>query len=295
MGIVFGMIAALCLGMSDWCATRASRLTSPVSVTRTQMVTSGFVAVVALFALSSTWSVRDTVLGGLSGAIMTTGLVLLYLGYSKAPVAIVAPTSSVLTGAIPVAVAIGQGESPRQWAWAGIALGLCGIAMATYTPGGFSAASAAPSGSDVVDTASPQPTNVMFGLKLGIAAGLCFGGAFALVAATSNGAGATVIVVQRVVGFVGLTGFWWFKREPFFAPSGPGLKLAAIAGVIAGVALLSLKLGYQRGPDGSVSVAASQYATFAVIFAALLLRERPSRLASLGIACAAAGVAFMSI
>jgi hypothetical protein len=46
------------------------------------------------FIVSSHWIGRDVLIGALAGVAMITGIILLYRGYSVAPMGIVAPTSS---------------------------------------------------------------------------------------------------------------------------------------------------------------------------------------------------------
>lgn len=134
MGIVFGLIAAILLGASDVAAAKVSRTESSIAVTRTALLTSIGVGLVGLLIVPSIWSKRDVFVGSLSGIAMSVGLVMLYRAYALARVGVVAPTTSVLTALIPVLVAYLRGDVPTGVAWAGIALGLAGIGLATYEP-----------------------------------------------------------------------------------------------------------------------------------------------------------------
>jgi drug/metabolite transporter (DMT)-like permease len=294
MGIVFGVLAAIMLGASDVVAAMVSRKVASIAVTRTALLASVPVALVGLLVVPSTWLFRDIVVGALSGIAMTTGLVFLYRAYSLTRVGIVAPTASVLTALIPVIVSLVRGDVPKWVAGAGMVLGLIGIGLATYEPRG--------TGESDADTT--QRVAARKGLLLGLAAGFCFGFAFALLAETSNGSGLSSVVVQRLVGLAGLLllGVWTRSRVAKDAPvaptwaNQPEVRYPAIAvGLLAGVGICFLKLGFRRGPDGAVAVAASQFATAAVVFAVLFTKERLRPIAGVGIACAAIGVAMMSL
>jgi drug/metabolite transporter (DMT)-like permease len=284
VGIVFGVLAAMLLGGSDVCAAQASRTVSSVTVTRTAVGLSGLVVALLLFVVPSTWSVRDSVFGAASGVTMSLGLLMLYRGYSIAPVGVVAPTSSVLSAAIPVAVELVRGRVPSALVGVGIVFGLCGIGLATYQPRGTA-------------TANASTADSRAGLLLGLGSGLCFGIGFALLANTSNAAGLVPVLLQRIVGFSGLLLLGLLRRRvvPVFASHGPERRFSMLTGLFAGIGMSLLKLGFRRGPIGSVAVAVSQFATFAVIFAVVFQREPLRKTAGIGIACAAVGVALMSL
>ncbi len=136
MGIAFGVLAAIMLGLSDVVAAMVSRRVASTAVTRTALLASVPVALLGLVVIPSTWLVRDIVIGALSGVAMTTGLVVLYRAYSLTRVGIVAPTASVLTALLPVIVSLVRGDVPKLVASVGMVLGLVGIGLATYEPKG---------------------------------------------------------------------------------------------------------------------------------------------------------------
>jgi drug/metabolite transporter (DMT)-like permease len=292
MGIAFGVVAAIMLGLSDVIAAIVSRKVASIAVTRTALLASVPVALVGLLVIPSTWLVRDMVIGALSGVMMTTGLVFLYRAYSLTRVGIVAPTASVLTALIPVIVSLVRGDVPKWVAGVGMILGLVGIGLATYEPKGR--------GTETIADGELRAA-ARKGLLLGLASGFCFGFAFALLAETSDGSGLSSVVVQRLVGLAGLLllGVWTRSRSDALTPTWalrPDIRNLAIAvGLSAGVGICFLKLGFRRGPDGPVAVAASQFATAAVVFAFLFTKERLRPIAAIGIACAAIGVALMSL
>lgn len=262
MGIVFGLMAAVLLGASDVAAAKVSRTESSMAVTRTALLTSVGIALVGLIIVPSVWTVRDVAVGSLSGLAMTVGLVMLYRAYALARVGVVAPTTSVLTALIPVLVAYLRGDVATGVAWVGIVLGLAGIALATYEPPNtMSNSGAASQGSGRT------------GLVLGLGAGLCFGSGFSLLAETSNQSGLVPVVAQRGAGLIVLLFVALPRSAPVFALRAHVRTVSLSVGILAGIAICFLKLGFRRGPDGPVAVATSQFATAAVVFAVVFMKS----------------------
>ncbi len=275
MSLVFAVVAAILLGSSDFCAARASRHEGSFSVTRTAVLVSAVLAPLLLLIDSSTWLSRDVIIAAVAGVVMMGSLALLYRGYSVAPVGIVGPTASVLIALVPLIFDVGQGLRPGPVAWLGIVFGLCALGLTSYAPGG---------------TGSPR-----IGALLGVIAGVGFGVAFILMSKTSDGAGLMPVLIQRVAGFVFLVVVQRFDRQPMLVRVDPGRKWSMLTGVFAVVALASLQLAFQRGSAGPVSVAASQFASVAVLLAVMFNNERLRPLQWLGVATSAIGVALMSV
>ena len=275
MGLLLGLIAAVLLGASDVCAARASRSVASVTVTRTALAASSVIAVGLLFTVASHFITRDTVLSVLSGLALCIGLFLLYRAYSIAPIGIVAPTTSVLLALVPVLYDVTRGLRPHAVAAVGMAVGLAGVAAATYVPGGQGKART--------------------GIVLGVAAGVGFGVGFTLMAHTSKASGLSPVLLQRTAGFAVLALAQPFDHSPLLARRPPARLPAIAAGVLAGGAIASLQLGYRHSSAGIVSVAASQFATAAVVFSVIFNKERLRRLQGAGIAAAAVGVALMAL
>jgi drug/metabolite transporter (DMT)-like permease len=272
---LLGVVAAVLLGVSDFCAARASRTAHSLTVTRTALVTSGTLIVLALLVVSSQWTVHDTVLGAISGVTMMLGLALLYRGYSVAKMGAVAPSSSVVLSAVPVVWDAIQGRSPSALGFVGITLGVLGVALATWDRSGDGSTRA--------------------GLLFGAASGVFFGLSFTLMSETANTAGLSPPATQRLVGFTVLLIVAIRHRVPVVATRPPERRWAIATGLAAGVAISSLQLGLQRGDAGPVSVAASQFASVAVVLAAVFSKERLRAIQWTGVAIAGIGVALLAV
>jgi uncharacterized membrane protein len=211
----------------------------------------------------------------MSGIAMSGGLMLLYRGYTVARMGIVAPTASVLLAAVPVLYDIARGHNPSTVAGCGMALGLVALVLTTYERGGMG--------------------SVKIGIFLGIGAGLLFGIAFTLTSETSEAAGLSPVLIQRVSGLLFLIALQRLDKAPMFALRIPARKWAIGAGVAGGTALGCLRLGYIKGSAGPVSVAASQFAAAGVLLSVIFNKERLRPWQAIGVGASGVGVALMAL
>ena len=275
MGVFFGIAAGILLGVSDFMANRASRTISSASVSRTNLAVSGLIAPLLLFVKPVDWTLRDVVLATISGITLSGGLIMLYRGYTVARMGIVAPTASVLLAAVPVLYDLIQGNTPSKVAASGMVLGLLALVLTTYHRGGMG--------------------SVKIGVVLGVGAGLLFGVAFTLTSQTSDAAGLSPVLIQRISGLLFLIVLQRFDKAPILALKVPARRWAVGSGLAGGVALGSLKLGYIKGAAGPVSVAASQFAAVAVLLSVIFNKERLRTWQAIGVAASGVGVALMAL
>lgn len=275
MGVLLGLAAGILLGVSDFMANRASRTISSASVSRTNLAVSGLIAPLLLFVKPVEWRLNDIVIATVSGITLAGGLMMLYRGYTVARMGIVAPTASVLLAAVPVFYDLMQGHTPSTVAACGMVLGLLALVLTTYERGGMG--------------------SVKIGILLGVGAGLLFGIAFTLTAETSEAAGLSPVLIQRVSGLLFLIALQPFDKAPILALRVPARKWAIGSGLAGGVAVGSLKLGYIKGSAGPVSVAASQFAAVAVLLSVIFNKERLRTWQAVGVVASGVGVALMAI
>ncbi len=282
-GILFGLAAAVLLGFSDLFAAKTSAFVPAITVARTAFAMSTIVAIGLVFAVPSAFILRDSLLALGSGALMAGSLVVLYHGYKVASIGLIAPTSAVLLGLIPVLDGIRKGDRPSTTAWFGMVLGIASIALATYQPG--------------------NPGKARNALILGSVSGAGFGCAFALLDYTSKESGLTPILVQRLIGGLLLaiallfdrpSGRAEWKKTPWMAIHPPARLLGVLTGVTAGFAMAALQLGFRNGESGPVAVAASQFATVGVVLSVIYQKERLRTLQWVGVVGAAVGVALLA-
>ena len=273
MALVLAIVAAALLGTSDLFAARAARTAAPVTVTRTAVGTSAVLSPVLLLLTDSAWIGHDLVIGGLAGLCMTVGLILLYRGYAVARMGIVAPLSSVLLATVPVLWDLFNGVRPGAIAAVGMAVGVVAVVLTSYTPAGAGSVSA--------------------GIVLGLSSGVAFGVAFTMMGEVSEAAGLAPVIVQRWVALSFLLVLGLMRREPFIAHA-PARHMAVVAGVLGLFAIGALQSAFQRGELGPVAVAASQFATVAVVLSVVFNRERMRWWQGTGVATTAVAVALIA-
>jgi drug/metabolite transporter (DMT)-like permease len=275
MALLLGIVAALFLGGSDFFGAKTSRLVPSVTVTRTALLSSAMLAPLLLLLKPVEWGARDIGIAALSGLALALALSLLYKGYSSSPVGIIAPTTSVLLAAVPVAYDFIRGERPSLIAVIGMALGISALVLTSYTPGGNGSISTA--------------------LIIGCTAGLFFGVGFTLMDYTDDSSGLMPVLIQRSVGFAVLALMQLRDHHPLIATKPPARRLGFITGALAVIAIGALQLGYRYGSAGPVSVATSQFATVAVILSFLFNKERLRWWQGVGVGATAVGVALMAV
>lgn len=275
MALIYAVAAAVLLGSSDFWAARAARTTPSVTVTRSAIAMSSALAPLLLLAVDSRWIGRDMVIGALSGIAMTAGLLLLYRGYSVARMGIVAPMSSVLLAAVPVLVDLLRGSRPGAPAAAGMAVGLTALVLTGYTPGGAG--------------------SVRMGAVLGVGSGVLFGIAFTLMGEVSKASGLAPVVAQRWTGLAMLVVVGLLGDAPFLAHERSARRAVMAAGTLGVLAIGSLQVAFQEGSSGPVSVAASQFATVAVVLSVLFNAERMRWWQGVGVGATAVGVALLAL
>ena len=275
MGILLGAIAAVLFGTSDVLAARGSRTDRPIAVTRTALLIA--LVFTPLFLALKPWHIdgADLAYSCLSGMFNAGALLGLYIGYTKAPMGVVAPLASVLTAMVPVFVDLLRGNGLSGLAAIGVVVGLVAVALSTYQPGGRG--------------------SIRNALLIGSAAGVGFGLAFSFLDLTSSQAGLAPVPIQRLVGLVVLTLVHPLVKAKWIILSGPARKYAVGTGLLAGLAMGSLQLGYRFGDAGPVSVAASQFAAVTVLLAAVVNHERLRWWQGAGLALASVGVALMAL
>jgi drug/metabolite transporter (DMT)-like permease len=275
MAVFLGIVAALFLGASDFFGAKTSRLVPSVTVTRTALLSSAVLAPLLLLLKPVEWRLRDVAIASLSGLALALALSLLYKGYSSSPVGIIAPTTSVLLAAVPVAYDFIRGERPGAVAIIGMAVGISALVLTSYTPGGDGSISTA--------------------LIIGCTAGLFFGVGFTLMDYTDDSSGLMPVFVQRSIGFVALALMQLRDHQPLIATKPPARRLGLITGALAVIAIGALQLGYRYGSAGPVSVATSQFATVAVVLSFLFNKERLRWWQGIGVGATAVGVALMAL
>lgn len=273
--VVYGLLAALLIGSSDFLGARSAGRTTALQTT-TAAFLGGAVAVAAFSPALGTIIVRDLWLGAISGVAAAVALTALWQGYARSSIGVAAPVAAVFSTSLPVVYEALRGDAPGGLGWAGLAVGIVALVLTSWQP-------------RRIDT----DDHVRVGVLLGTVAGVAFAVMFVVAISTSEDSGTWPVAAQRLTAFVLAVVFGLSTgRRPFADIA--SVRWSLLAGVFGACGVASTVYGGQRGPVAPVIVAGSMYPAVAVGLAWLLMRQRLTRRQGAGLAAALIGVALIA-
>lgn len=253
MGVFLGAISSLLYGVGDFLGGEgAKRVSAATIVFWAGVVSLPLISLVAVL-FGGDIEAADIWLSAAAGASGGIGLVILFAGLGKGQAAAVAPAAAVLSGVIPLLVAVIGGETLSSLDWAGVGLAVPAIVLCSW----------------VADTGDLPLGGVWYGLLAGVG----FGGYTIFINLTSEGSGLFPLVPARtatmvVVGALAAARIWSVSSwgsSPRWIIVGNGLL-----DVSGNVALL---LALRAGTLARVSIAASFYPAVTVLMARIINSE----------------------
>lgn len=253
MGVFLGAVSSLLYGVGDFLGGEgAKRVSAATVVFWAGVVSLPLISVVAVI-IGGDIETLDIWLAATAGASGGLGLVILFAGLGKGQAAAVAPAAAVMSGVIPLVVAVVGGEALSTLDWGGVALAVPAIVLCSW----------------VADPGDVPLGGVWYGLLAGVG----FGGYTIFINLTSEGSGLLPLVPARtatmvVVGMLAAARIWsvssW-RSSPRWIIVGNGLL-----DVSGNVALL---LALRAGSLARVSIAASFYPAVTVLMARIINSE----------------------
>lgn len=273
--VVYGLLAALLIGSSDFLGARSAGRTTALQTT-TAAFLGGAVAVAAFSPALGTIIVRDLWLGAISGVAAAVALTALWQGYARSSIGVTAPVAAVFSTSLPVVYEALRGDVPGGLGWAGLVVGIVALILTSWQP-----------------RRSDTGDDVRAGVVLGTVAGVAFAVMFVVAISTSEDSGTWPVAAQRLTAFVLAVGFGLSTGRRTFADIA-SVRWSLLAGVFGACGVASTVYGGQRGPVAPVIVAGSMYPAVAVGLAWLLMRQRLTRRQGAGLAAALIGVALIA-
>ena len=277
---LLAILSAVLAGGADFFGGLASRTASALRVAALEQVAG--LPLAFLFAVlvhAEGMGGGDVGLALASGVAVGSGFACFYSAMSRGLISVVAPLAAVTGAAVPVLYALARGERPAAAASIGIAIALVAVVIVSVAPS---------SGEHPHLAVTPD----LVGLS--IIAGGCFGAFYVFFSAISDDAGLWPVALERVAAAVTLIVIAVvLTRGPLAVSARLGV-LVVVIGVLEVGATVPLLLALQRGPIAIASVLASLYPVTTVMLAALVLRERLSRLQLAGVVLALAAVVLVS-
>lgn len=271
--IVFGLGASISWGTGDFSGGLASRRTHVFTVVLGVYVT----GVILLPILALVWgealpSWSDALWGVSAGLVGTLGLTAFYRALAVGRMGIIAPITAVLAASLPVIFSALTLGLPRPLQLAGFALALLSVVLVSRPE---------------------RMTGRPAGLGLALLAGLGFGGFFILIGQVSAHAIFWPLVCARVASLLFMIVFVRVRGEPML-PKKQGFPLILLAGALDVAGNVFFILAAHAGRLDVATILSSLYPAVTVLLAAVILRERVSRLQATGIALALAAVLLIS-
>lgn len=209
-------------------------------------------------------------LSGLAGAV---GLASFYRGLAVGNMGVVAPISAT-AAVVPLVVGVAGGDRPGSLQHAGIALALVGVVLASREEVGAEG-------------------RIARGAGLALLSALGFGLFFVGMDQASDEDVAWAIFGNRITSVAVLLGAFAVLR-PRLAVRRPDLPVLAAIGVLDIAANAMFALAATKDLVSLVSVLGSLYPITTVALAAVVLGERPHRVAQVGVVLALSGVALIA-
>lgn len=272
--VVFGLLASLGWGVADFGGGLSSRRAPVLGVLLWSQVASLLVGVPVLAASGEPPMLPlDFAIAIGGGTLGATGLALLYRGLAVGRMGVVAPVAAVLTATLPVAVGFLVDGIPSIFAIVGIGCAVVGVVLVSRSPA----------------AADGRPSGVWYA----VGAGILF--ASFTVSASWFGEGLVLapVVVIRVVSILVIATWILVRHSAWRVPRGlwPALLVVGVVDMSATAAYLS---AIAIGPLAIAAILASLYPVVTTILAALVLRERITRVHALGILAAGAAVVLIA-
>lgn len=273
MGELLALSSALCFGVTHFVNGLVSRRHSGVVVAAYAQVGGTLVSLLLLAAPAGSSNASAMWWGALSGLGTGIGVAFLYRAMQRGPMSVVVPISDVGALALPVVFGMALlGERPSPLALGGIVASLPAIWL-------VSGGKHAPGGRGVPDA---------------LIAGVGFAVQFIGMGQVPGDAGWYPVIASRIVSVVligvlvaGTTGVRRLSAKP--------AATALAGGAVGTVAVMLYLLATKQQMLAVAVVLAALYPAVPVVLALLLLGERITRAQLLGLLCAAAAIASLSL
>ena len=283
MGIAYGLAAALCWGLADYCATVASRaIGSSRVVLGFHLIATAMLAVAVL----ATGALDDLSAGDVLKLVWIGALgALSYLTFYKAleigPISIVSPIVSAYAAVSVVLAVIVLGESLGPAQIAAVVVVMLGVMLASADLRQIHAIE------------RRQALGLVLALVTVVAiGGLVFGNAYYAIEL----GWLVPIFLTRAYTTLFLLGLSLRNRSWRLPARSP--KVVALLTIIAVVdtgGYVAFNIGAERADTSIVSAASAPYALIPILGGVLFLRERPAPVQWLGVAAVIGGVVLLGI
>ena len=275
MAILLALGSGLIIGVADIFGSLAGRAGRVLAPSMWMLLFGAPGLMVLGVVLDGDLIARDMAIGAVAGLASALALLLLYTGYSRTSIGIVAPTVAVVSAAVPVSVGIIVDGAPSTIAVIGIIVGLAAIVLIGW---------------------APDPTTAdknRLAVVLGIGSGIGFGVMAVLLGFTSQDAGVWPALATRLIAAATLAVGGLVMKRPHL-PYANTWKFIVPAAVLASVGIALFTLSAQRDVTIAGLLVQSAFAV-TIIGGVILYGERSSVSQRVGFVAGAAALIFISV
>jgi drug/metabolite transporter (DMT)-like permease len=270
----FALAASLSWGAGDFSGGVATRRAKVLSV----VIAAHAIGLMMLIALALIWSepfptTLDSIWGSVAGLAGAVGVVAFYQSLSVGRMGIIAPITAMLSAAVPVLFSAFFEGLPGPLQLTGFVLALIAVGLI--------------SGLGVV---KGRPK----GLGLAFLAGLGFGSFFILISQVSHGAIFWPLASARLASFLFLLAVIVIRRQKVL-PKMSVLPVVFLAGALDVAGNVFFVLATHAGRLDVAAILSSLYPAVTVLLASIFLKERVTRLQTIGIIVALVAIPLISV
>ena len=271
--VIFGLAASLFWGSGDFSGGLASRRDNASSV----VFAAYAVGAVLLIALALIWrepfpSSPGLLWGGLAGIAGTIGLVAFYKALAVGRMGIIAPVSAMLTAGFPVLFSAFTEGLPSFLQVGGFVLALFAIGLISRP-----------------ERAQGRPA----GIGLALLAGCAFGFFFIFISRLNTTSTFWPLAVARLISMLFLLFLGRFQLRKML-PKRTVAPLVVLTGAFDAIGNAFFVLATHIGRLDVAAVLSSLYPAATVLLAAIVVRERVTRIQALGILFALVAISLIS-
>lgn len=272
MGIVFGLLTSLSIGLSDLFGRRVVRAEGPVVTGLAMQFVAIFTSVAALAVVDSAFDAGDLGIGLASGFGLGVGLACYFAGLQRSSSAVVAPLVATMSAVVPYLYAVVRGAEPSAVAIVGAAIALAGLVVITLGAG--------------------RVHHLATGLRWGAYSGCGYGFGLSIVIEASESSGAWPAVGQRIAAFaLMIVVVATMRLAPI--PAAGLRSFAVVAGVLAGGSTIFYLFGVQADATAAV-VTASMFPAVSVVVGRVVYGDDVTLRQVAGIGVVLVGVALVA-
>lgn len=300
--VIFGLSGALVFGSGDFLGGMASKRMGAFLATGVAAVVGLFVLFGLTFIVPGEVTLETILWGLLSGVCGALAILLLYAALAIGPMSILSPLGAVISAVFPVLWAILiTGEILQWFGYVALGVGAIAIVLIAFTP--------------EKNAVKPRLRGIIFASISGILIGLFL----IVMKQVPEGAGVYPLVFNRFVNITimfsavgGMALIRWAHKRGYFGRDGKaradlvvgdngaldykkGILLALGCGVLDSLGNALLLFGIQAGSLSVMSVLTAMYPAGTIILAAIVLREKITKLQLFGMVLALAAAGLLAV